>query len=89
LLENAVAARRAAQSDADPWTQLDWPVLYASIMQLKPEHQTILTLRFFENMDYEEIGRIVDARPATVRVTLHRILRRLNEALSESLGQED
>lgn len=89
LLDSAVATRRAAQPVAGPWTQLDWPVLYAAIMKLKPEHQTILTLRFFENMDYEEIGRIVDARPATVRVTLHRVLRRLHEALHEELGYEE
>ncbi len=90
LLENAVAARRAAtQPDSGPWTPLDWPTLYAAIMKLKPEHQTILTLRFFENMDYEEIGRIVDARAATVRVTLHRILHRLNEVLRDELGHEE
>ncbi len=89
LLENAAVARRGAgEADSGPWTRLDWPVLYAAILKLKPEHQTILTLRFFENMDYEEIGRIVEARPATVRVTLHRILRRLDEALRDELGHE-
>jgi RNA polymerase sigma factor (sigma-70 family) len=60
-----------------------------SIGQLKPEHQTILTLRFFENLDYDEIGRIVDARPATIRVTLHRILKRLREALRGDLGEDE
>lgn len=89
LLENAVAARRASQSATGPWTELDWPALYAAIMKLRPEHQTILTLRFFENMDYDEIGRIVGARAGTVRVTLHRILRRLNEVLRAQLGPEE
>ena len=91
LMENVVAQRRAAQEDGDKgaWSELDWPTLYAAIEQLKPEHQTIVTLRFFENMDYEEIGKIVDARPATVRVTLHRVLRRLREALGSDLGGED
>ncbi len=89
LLENAVAARRAAEPDSGPWTPLDWPALYAAILRLKPEHQTILTLRFFENMDYDEIGRIVNARAGTVRVTLHRILRRLNEALRDELEPEE
>jgi RNA polymerase sigma factor (sigma-70 family) len=65
----------------DGWSALDWPTLYAAIRQLKPEHQTILTLRFFENMDYDDIAKVVDARPATIRVTLHRILRRLQEVL--------
>jgi RNA polymerase sigma factor (sigma-70 family) len=62
--------------------------LYTAILALKPEHQTALTLRFFENMDYDEIGRIMDAKPATVRVTLHRILRRLRESLADDLGGE-
>jgi RNA polymerase sigma-70 factor (ECF subfamily) len=81
LMENVVAHRRSDGQDAGEWSSLDWPTLYAAIQQLKPEHQTILTLRYFENMDYDEIGQVVDARPATIRVTLHRTLRRLQEVL--------
>lgn len=88
LMENAVAHRRADGRDAGEWSELDWPTLYAAIQQLKPDHQTILTLRFFENMDYDEIARIVEARPATIRVTLHRILRRLQDVLQGDLGAE-
>ena len=61
----------------------DWPMLYAAILKLKPKHQTIVTLRFFENMEFEEIGRIVNARPASVRVTLHRILKKLKRLLTK------
>lgn len=89
LMENVAAQRRAAQPDTEEWSSLDWPTLYAAIGQLKPDHQTILTLRFFERMDYDEIGQIVDARPATVRVTLHRTLRRLKEALRGDLGGDE
>ncbi|MBN1505796.1 MAG: sigma-70 family RNA polymerase sigma factor [Sedimentisphaerales bacterium] len=88
-LMGRVAARRQADGqDAGEWSRLDWPTLYAAIQQLKPEHQTILTLRFFENMDYDEIGRVVQSRPATVRVTLHRVLRRLQQELQDDLGGE-
>jgi RNA polymerase sigma-70 factor, ECF subfamily len=88
LMENVVAHRRAAEQDSSEWSSLDWPTLYAAIQGLKPEHQTLLTLRFFENMDYDEIGRITDTRPATIRVTLHRTLRRLHEQLQGDLGGE-
>jgi len=88
LMENVVAHRRTEEQDSGEWSSLDWPTLYGAIQQLKPEHQTILTLRFFENMDYDEIGRVVEARPATVRVTLHRVLRRLQEELRGDLGGE-
>jgi len=96
LMNNVQGRRWAGEEDFDSatgsaaaqWSRLDWPTLYAAIQELKPEHQTILTLRFFENMDYDEIGRVVDARPATVRVTLHRTLRRLQEVLQGDLGGE-
>jgi RNA polymerase sigma-70 factor (ECF subfamily) len=95
LMQNVVAQRRdeldpsqGRPRDSDAWSSLDWPTLYAAIQELKPEHQTLLTLRFFENMDYDEIARIVNARPATIRVTLHRILRRLQEVLQGDLGGE-
>lgn len=88
LMGNVVARRRERIEadgtdgpDADAWSDLDWPTLYAAIRELKPEHQTLLTLRFFENMDYDEIARITGTRPATIRVTLHRILRRLQGVL--------
>jgi len=88
LLKNVVAHRRD-EHGSDDWSSLDWPTLYAAIRQLKPEHQTILTLRFFENMEYDEIAGVVGARPATIRVTLHRILRRLQETLQGDLGGEE
>jgi len=59
----------------------DWPGLYAVILRLKPRHQTIVTLRFFENFSYEQIAQILDVKEANVRVTLHRILYKLRNQL--------
>lgn len=89
LMENVVAMRRAAQPQDSPWSVMDWPTLYTAILQLKPEHQTVLTLRFFENMDFDEIGRVMDIKPATIRVTVHRILRRLRDVLRDDFGREE
>ncbi|MFB0524520.1 MAG: RNA polymerase sigma factor [Phycisphaerae bacterium] len=69
-------------------SELDWPMLYAAILRLRPEHQTIVTLRFFENMEFDQIGRIINTRPATVRVTLHRILKQLRNHLQMVLNGE-
>jgi RNA polymerase sigma-70 factor, ECF subfamily len=88
LMEGVAVHWQTGEEDSVPWSSLDWPTLYAAIQDLKPEHQTILTLRFFENMDYDEIGRVVDARPATIRVILHRTLRRLQEVLRGDMGGE-
>ena len=89
LLEKAAASMaRTATESGDDLLGADWPTLYAAILELKPEHQTVITLRFFEGMDFDDIGRIVRARPATVRVTLHRILKKLRQQLRGALDGE-
>jgi RNA polymerase sigma-70 factor (ECF subfamily) len=74
-------ARRATGDESE---LLDWPTVYAEILKLKPKYQTVVTLRFFEGLNYEEIGRIVDARAENVRVILHRSLSRLRRVLADS-----
>jgi len=79
LLAEAASSMTAAAIDNS--REPDWPKLYTAILKLKPEHQTIITLRFFENLEFEQIAKILDAREATVRVTLHRILTKLRNHL--------
>jgi len=81
LFARAAASMAVATDNPDDSTWPDWPRLYSAILKLKPKHQTIVTLRFFENMEFEQIAKIVNARPATVRVTLHRILKKLRKHL--------
>ncbi len=76
LLAEAARSMRAFKSTEEA-SEPDWPRLYAAILKLKPKHQTIVTLRFFENLSYEQIEQIVDVKETTLRVTLHRILNQL------------
>ncbi|MFH1716409.1 MAG: sigma-70 family RNA polymerase sigma factor, partial [Planctomycetota bacterium] len=80
LLEDAIASM-AASSSAGQSNEPDWPILYTAIRKLKPKHQTIVTLRFFESLSYEQMAKILNIRQATVRVTLHRILSVLRNQL--------
>jgi RNA polymerase sigma-70 factor (ECF subfamily) len=89
LFEKAARMMQIRRTDsADHPGGLDWPTLYAAILKLKPKHQTIITLRFFENLEFEQIAEIVKARPSTVRVTLHRILRKLRNHLQTVVDGE-
>jgi RNA polymerase sigma-70 factor (ECF subfamily) len=89
LLAEAASSLTAATANSDGnSSELDWPMLYAAILKLKPEHQTIITLRFFENMDYEQISKILDARKETMRVTVHRILGKLRKHLQAAFEGE-
>jgi len=80
LLAEAAGSVRVSHS-TDNAPEPDWPGLYAAILKLKPKHQTIVTLRFFENLPYEQIAQILNVKDATLRVTVHRILEKLRSYL--------
>jgi RNA polymerase sigma-70 factor (ECF subfamily) len=81
LAEAAGSMIPASSGGADGSPAPDWPGLYAAIVRLKPKHQTIVTLRFFENFSYQQIAQILNIKEATIRVTLHRILNKLRNQL--------
>ena len=86
LLESAArtgAIRVADSADRlkEKVDSLDWPTLYRAILGLAPREQTIITLRFFEQMSHDEIARVLSLRAATVRVALSRALAKLRRRL--------
>ena len=81
LLAEAAGSMTASGNNTDKSSELDWPRLYAAILKLKPEHQTIVTLRFFENLQFAQIAQILHIKEATLRVKLHRILNELRNHL--------
>ncbi len=82
LLKEAAGSITASTAEGtDKSSGPDWPQLYTAILKLKPQHQTIVTLRFFENLKYEQLAKILNVKEATVRVTLHRILNELRNHL--------
>ena len=81
LAEAAGSMTASAAGSTDKSSEPDWPRLYEAILKLKPQHQTIVTLRFFENLKYEQLAKILNVKEATARVTLHRILNELRNHL--------
>ncbi len=88
LLANAAESLAASSEDDDGSARLDWPRLYAAILKLKPQHQSIITLRFFENLPFDQIAQVLDITQSTARVTLHRILNKLRKTLQDSFEGE-
>ena len=80
----AAAGKQMALGQADcerQDSQMDWPVLYRAIWQLKPRQQEVVTLRFFEELPHQQIAEILEVRALTVRVTLSRALGKLRKIL--------
>ncbi len=63
--------------------------LKRAILGLKPRHQAIIALRFFEDMSVSEIAALTGGSPSTVRSQLSRALARLRRDMARSgVGRE-
>ena len=57
-------------------------LLREAVFALKPRYQTIITLRFFENLKLTEIAEVLASSPGTVRSQLARALAKLRKKLA-------
>jgi RNA polymerase sigma-70 factor (ECF subfamily) len=79
-----MTASAAQGADNSP----DFSQLYTAILKLRARHQTIITLRFFENLRYEQIAQILNIKEATLRVGMHRIINELRNHLQTVIDGE-
>ncbi len=57
-------------------------ILKQALLSLKPKYQTVITLRFFENMKLTEIAACMGKKPSTVRCWLSRATAKLRKKLN-------
>ena len=67
----------AADCERDEDNDQKLAFLNDAIAELKPDQQDIITLRFFEGLNSEQIGDILDMKAATVRSRLARAIHQL------------
>ncbi|MEM6997792.1 MAG: sigma-70 family RNA polymerase sigma factor [Patescibacteria group bacterium] len=68
---------------------IDYMRLHACISELRPKHQDIVHLYYFENLSHKEIAVALKMREGSVRVTLSRITKKLNQLMTGSqLGMD-
>ena len=58
-------------------------LLREAVFALRPRYQTIITLRFFENLKLTEIAEVLGSSPGTVRSQLARALAKLRKVLDK------
>jgi RNA polymerase sigma-70 factor (ECF subfamily) len=57
-------------------------LLKEAVFALKPRYQTIIILRFFENLKLTEIAEVLGSSPGTIRSQLARALAKLRKVLA-------
>jgi RNA polymerase sigma-70 factor, ECF subfamily len=68
-------------SQMDPHANDQCENLVQALSTLTMREQTVMTLRFWEGLSYEEVGQIIAARPETVRVVVSRAIQTLRDKL--------
>ena len=63
--------------------------LHAALSHLKPAYREIVTLRYFQGLNSEEIGKITRTKPVTVRSKLLRAIKLLEKELSREKNTAD
>ena len=61
----------------------DMESVVAALKKLKQEYQEVITLRYIEQLEINEITEIIGKGNVAVRVTLHRALKKLEELLPD------
>jgi RNA polymerase sigma-70 factor (ECF subfamily) len=69
----------------DPDPAIDPEELQNCLAAVSPEHREVLVLRFFEELDYEEIARVTGSTLGTVRSRIHYAKRALRRACEDKL----
>jgi RNA polymerase sigma-70 factor (ECF subfamily) len=65
-----------------------WALVQAKLQALSPEHRTIILLRDFEGLSYEEIADVLQLESGTVKSRLHRARMELKALLEPYLAGE-
>jgi len=81
LLKRAREQANSQVADCEESTE-KLALLREAVFALKPRYQTIITLRFFENLKLTEIAEVLASRPGTVRSQLARALAKLRKILA-------
>lgn len=65
--------------------QKDFAQISSVIQELKPKEQSLIHLRFFEEMSVTEISKVVKKSENSVRVSLHRALKKIKVKLPQEI----
>jgi RNA polymerase sigma-70 factor (ECF subfamily) len=63
----------------------NWPDVFKAIQALKPNEQAVVTLRFLEGLNMDDIAKILDRKAVSVRVILSRAVKKLRDRLADAL----
>lgn len=62
-------------------------LVHQALDRLEKDEKELVILRFFEEFEYGEIAKTLGKKEGAIRVSLHRILKKLNQIIKEKNGR--
>jgi RNA polymerase sigma-70 factor (ECF subfamily) len=81
LLKYAGGQNAGQKIDCEGPSQEKLAILKEAVLSLRPRYQTIITLRFFENLKLTEIAEVLSSSDGTIRSQLARALVKLRKKM--------
>ncbi len=83
FLSSVWQKRTGALNEEIPFTQKEHQDLYRELQCLSPKYRDVIHLFYYEELSVEEIARILNRKPSTVRTQLTRAREQLRGMLKE------
>ena len=80
-IDDCPAESDVLEAEADLIRHEEYLALHANISRLPVKYQEVISLRFFENKQINEIAQILGKREGTVKSLLYRALRKLRNSM--------
>ena len=68
--------------------QFNYEIVQRKIAVFKIDEQNLITLRFFEKLSYKEIAEIYNKKEGTIKVQMHRLLKKLRMNVEKEIENE-
>ena len=68
--------------------QFNYDVIQRKIAAFKTDEQNLITLRYFEKLSYKEIADIYKKKEGTIKVQMHRLLKKLRCNVEKEIANE-
>jgi RNA polymerase sigma-70 factor, ECF subfamily len=81
------ATHRWSDPEAQALSRYDRLAVRRAILQLRPDQQQVILLRFLEQLDYEQIAAALGKREGNIRVIQHRALIELRRLLAGEVAE--
>nr|MDA3813843.1 sigma-70 family RNA polymerase sigma factor [Candidatus Cloacimonadota bacterium] len=68
--------------------EIDYSLVEKFQIELKPDEQNLISLRFYEKLSNAEIGEILNKKEGAVKVQMHRLLKKLRKRIEKEINNE-